>query len=246
MKTFRLILAVIVVVSAPALKGYAAVPDLPFAVKDTHSIMQFPFLEEFVLEVASFFKFTPLDVTPSGMAAKIVEWVPAIDRAQVGAAKPTTVSEKDEELIKELITDLGANGVDSKEVKSSWFEKNKDVLLLGGILLFTALLVALVALFIGGSSGSGSGSGGSEGAGGSDVPTGTPLLGAGGGVAGGGGEGDGGSDGGPAGGGSESGSGSGTSPFGRSFPGPIPVNPEPSTLILTGLGLLLPYLRKKH
>ena len=110
--------------------------------------------------------------------------------------------------------------------KPFWTRTKK---VLGGVLLLSVILAIL--LLMGG--GSGGGGGGQDGAGGGGGGGDQGEGGGGGGAGGGGGSGGGGGGGGDVGG--------GTDPYSPT----TPVNPEPASMLLLGLGLFLPMLRKK-
>ncbi|MDA9101193.1 PEP-CTERM sorting domain-containing protein [Omnitrophica bacterium] len=234
MKTFRMILAVVMVMTMHAWQGYCAIPELPMPIQGG---VQSPLHEQPVIEFDSI-HLTPMSVTPSGMAAKFVELVNLLDGAPAAAVAddtPVTVAPDlslgqsqvagDEEVVTGPEEDRQSKGM------FGWLQ-NRKVLMIGGLILLTALFVGILAAAAGGGAGGGS-AGGDGGSGG----------GAGGGSGGGG-----------------VGEGTGTvvgfgilgqegniNPLtGSQQPGGVPVNPEPSTLILLGLGLLIPFLRKRH
>ena len=165
----------------------------------------------------------------------------------------------DEELVS--VDDFGVSFGDafSSSSHESGFWTKKKILITTGILLTVGLLFGLLAGLTGGSSGSGSGSGsgggggaggngGSNGSSGSDGDGGG--SGAGDGVTVGGGTGTGILvpllvDGSNSGGGTSDTSGFNSGNGGTSGPTGIPHSPEPATIFLLGLGLFLPFWRRR-
>lgn len=171
-----------------------------------------------------------LDVPAPRIGAELVElFFPPRD-AQI------EIKDLNEENLEDLETRLQDELLVEEERQRFW---NRDRILIGsGILLLTGLVLGLVALLSGSGSGSGSSSSsGSSGNTGNNASPGGPLS-----------EGLGGSGGPGEGGGIPPvGGGDGGFPLGGgrgSFP--IPHNPEPSTFLLAGLGLLIPLLRKRR
>lgn len=238
MKSLKTFTAALLCALLPGWSLYAAVPDMPIAFnpaffKIEEPVETFVGWEQIVMEDS-----TPAVVAPEIVSALFPEAddaIPQITEASV-SMEDLSSAELEEKLQDELII----------EGEESEGKGSRKLRIIGGLLLLGGGIAALLMLLSGGGSGGGSGSGSGDGGGngGTTNSNNIPPVGGGGG-AGGGGTGGGSTGGGGAGG--AGGSGGNITPF--TFtpfnPASIPNNPEPSSLLLIGLGLLLPFFRRK-
>lgn len=232
MKNLKTLLAVMLCLTVPVWELHASVPEI-------HGMVG---------------NFVPSFSVPAG--GSLVDWQSAVDVEHdlpavadpklIEALFPSEVSaplggksiqELKEEELEEVITDELVLGT-----QTSYWNRARKIF---GIMMLAAILTSLLILFSG--AGAGAGEGGGSGSGGGDnnnfnsnVPPGGGGAGGSGGGAGGGGTGG---TGGAGGGGGEGGGG-GTFNTNRTFPSDFPSNPEPSTFLLFGLGMLA-LLRRK-
>ncbi len=240
MKHLKQYLAGFLCAALPSWGLYAAVPDMPLVF--TPSVLP---VEESVENFVGWDQIAVQDELPAATVPQAI--VDALFPQQEDVVIPqiaggTSISldnlsdeELEEELQDELLLDEDTNGSHSTKKR-----------IIAGLLILSAALGALILLLSGSGGGSGSGSGDSSGNGGNSNNSNYPPAGGGGGTGGGNGTGPGTGPGTGGGGGPGVGGGPGggvITPF--SIPLNIPNNPEPSTLFLLGLGLLLPFFRRK-
>ncbi len=238
MKHFKRYLAGFLCAVLPSWSLYAAVPDMPLVFTPSALPIEEP-AEKFIgwYDLVYQDQVAPPTVPQAIVDALFPDQEIALPQISGGVSVPLeklSDADLEEELQDELLLDEDAEGEHSSKKR-----------LVVGLLILSAALGALLLLLSGSGGGSGSGSGGSSGNGGDSNGSTPPPVG-GGGTGGGNGTGPGtgpgtGGGGGPGVGGGPGGG--GITPF--SFPNNVPNNPEPSTLFLIGLGLLLPFLRRK-
>lgn len=239
MTRFKTFTAALLCAVLPSWSLYAAVPDMPLALNASFFQAEEPVAVPFVGWDQIMFEDTaPMTVAPEIVNALFPESEEALPQITAASVSLEDLSDSalEEQLQDELI--LGSEAEEKNDRK---------LRIVAGILLFAGGLAAIL-LLLSGSGGGGSGSGGGDGGGngGSSNNSNYPPVGGGGG--GGGGTGTGPGTGPGTGGGGGPGVGGGPGGGGDNNPfrtGNIPNNPEPSSLLLIGLGLLLPFFRRK-
>lgn len=231
MKNFKTLLAVMLCLTVPVWELRASVPEIhgmvgnfmpSFSVTEGETLVNWQSVADVEADL------------PAVADPKLVEALfPSPVEAPLGGK---SIQEIKEEELEETLTDELILG----DQVSYWNRTRK----IFGFILLAAILSSLLLLFTG--AGAGAGEGGGSGSGGGDNGLNSQLPpgggGGSGGGSGGGAGGAGGSGGGGAGGaGGGSGGGSGG---GGGLPANFPSNPEPSTFLLFGLGMLA-FLRRK-
>ncbi|MDD5218325.1 MAG: PEP-CTERM sorting domain-containing protein [Candidatus Omnitrophica bacterium] len=264
----KIFVVTLLIATMPFSQAYSAVAEFDFA----PSVNQTPIITSQGLDVPASWSDLPIkigyDTNLVKGAADLVNKMTAI----LDDDRPVAIPAPEIEILNEAALPVTSE-VRNETARHGFWSKGK-VIVAGSLLVAIGLLVGLLMLFASGGSGAGSGSGSTGWLNSGGIPNsggspngilnsgGTPNTGgnpnggndgnqgngngSGSGSGGGGGGGTGGGSGGGAGGAGGGDTGTGGLPGGGSLPtGSIPHNPEPSTLLLIGFGLLLPLIRKK-